>query len=47
MLAGILPRLAADLSVSPGAAGYLVAAFSFAYAFSADEPGSERGVNFS
>jgi predicted MFS family arabinose efflux permease len=34
MIAGILPRLAADLSVSPGAAGYLVTAFAFAYAIS-------------
>jgi predicted MFS family arabinose efflux permease len=33
MIAGILPRLAADLSVSPAAAGYLVTAFALAYAF--------------
>jgi predicted MFS family arabinose efflux permease len=34
IIAGILPRLAADLSVSPAAAGYLVTAFAFAYAIS-------------
>ena len=34
MIAGILPRLAADLSVRPAAAGYLVTAFAFAYGIS-------------
>jgi predicted MFS family arabinose efflux permease len=34
MIAGMLPTLAADLSVSPAAAGYLVTAFAFAYAIS-------------
>jgi predicted MFS family arabinose efflux permease len=34
MIAGILPRLATDLSVSPGTTGYLVTAFAFAYAVS-------------
>ena len=34
MIAGTLPRLAADLSVGPGAAGYLVTALSFAYTIS-------------
>jgi predicted MFS family arabinose efflux permease len=34
MIAGILPKLAADLSVSPAAAGYLVTVFAFSYAIS-------------
>jgi predicted MFS family arabinose efflux permease len=34
MIAGILSRLATDLSVSPGTTGYLVTAFAFAYAVS-------------
>lgn len=34
MIAGILPRLANDLTVSPSATGYLVTVFAFAYAVS-------------
>src|SRR2546426_2060408 len=34
MIAGILPSIAADLSVSVSVAGQLVAAFAFAYAIS-------------